>query len=415
MSPATVASSMKIPPASPPKMAESALPVWLAPIRQRAWMAGAAGTLLALVLALAMPRVFLPAYLSAYAFVLGISVGSLAILLLHHLVGGQWGFVIRRPLEASTMSLPWMALLFLPIAAGARGFYDWADPEIVANSPALTFKHGYLNLPFWLFRAALYLGLWNVIALLVQRNSRMQDNTEDPAPTRRNQTIAAPGLIVLFVTVTFAAIDWMMSIEPTWYSSIYGVMILVGWILSALTAMTIVSSRLSARGLLQEVALPVGFHDLGNLTLAFVMLWAYMSFSQYLIIWSGNIAEELPWYLNRSDGLWRYICIILMVFHYFVPFFLLLVRENKRESSRLWKIGAWVLVMQLVNTVWLIVPAYKSYQWAQVLLVAPALAAVAGVWAWSFIGNLTSRPLVPRNDPLLAEAVEHHGHGGGGH
>ncbi len=415
MSPITVASSTKTAPASPPKISESALPQWLAPTRQRAWMVGGAGTLLALVLAFAMPRVFLPAYLSAYAFVLGISVGSLAILLLHHLVGGQWGFLIRRPLEAATMTLPWMALLFLPIAAGARGFYDWADPEIVANSAALTFKHGYLNLPFWLFRAALYLGLWNAIALLVQRNSRMQDNTEDPAPTRRNQTIAAPGLIVLFVTVTFATIDWMMSIEPTWYSSIYGVMILVGWVLSALTAMTIVSSWLSTRGLLQEVALPVGFHDLGNLTLAFVMLWAYMSFSQYLIIWSGNIAEELPWYLSRSDGLWRYICIILMVFHFFVPFFLLLVRENKRESSRLWKIGAFVLVMQLVNTVWLIVPAYKNYQWVQVLLVAPALAAVAGVWVWSFTGNLTSRPLVPRHDPLLQEAIEHHGHGGGGH
>ena len=277
------------------------------------------------------------------------------------------------------------------------------------------FKHGYLNLPFWSVRAALYLGLWNGIAWLVRRNSVAQDVTVDPAPTRRNQTIAAPGLILLFVSVTFASIDWMMSIEPTWYSSIYGVMIIIGWVLSALTAMTVVSSRLAERGLLKEVAFPVGFHDLGNLTLAFVMLWAYMTFSQYLIIWSGNITEELPWYLKRSLGLWRYVCIALMLVHFFIPFFVLLVRENKREANRLWKIGVWILVIHLVNDVWLIVPAFPRRQWAQVLLVVPAFAAVAGIWFWSFVGNLTSRPLVPRHDPLLEAALEHHRNGGGGH
>ena len=413
MSPATVTASTKPIPGTHSKISESDLPALLGPVRLRALILGGLGTLLAFVLALAMPRIYLPAYLAVYVFVLGISVGSLAILLLHHLVGGYWGFLIRRPLEAATMTLPWMALLFLPIALGARGFYDWADPIIVAGSHALTFKHGYLNLPFWLIRAALYLGLWTGISLLIRRNSRAQDRTEDPSPTRRNQTIAAPGLILVFVSVTFAAIDWMMSIEPTWYSSIYGVMILIGWVLSALAAMTIVSSRLAARGLMPEVTLKVGFHDLGNLTLAFVMLWAYMSFSQYLIIWSGNIAEELPWYIKRSLGLWRPVCIALMLFHFFVPFFLLLVRENKRESSRLWKIGAWVLVMHLLNDVWLVIPAYPTSQWGQVLMVAPALAAVAGVWVWSFTGALISRPLVPLHDPLLQAALEHHG--GGGH
>lgn len=391
---------------------EEALPARLAPMRQRAFLVGGAGFVLALILTLAMPKVFLPAYLACYVFVLGISVGSLGILLLHYLVGGYWGFVIRRPLEASAMAIPYLAVLFLPIALGARSFYEWADPEIVKGSQQLTHKAGYLNLGFWLVRSALYLGIWTVLAYLARRGARVQDDSESPAPTRRTQAIAAPGLVLVFLATTFASIDWMMSIEPTWYSSIYGVMVLVGWALSALTAMTIASSKLTENvRSMAPISRPTGFHDLGNLTLAFVMLWAYMSFSQYLIVWAGNLAEEVPWYLKRSYGGWRYVCMALMLFHFFVPFFLLLIRENKRERSRLWKIGVGVLVMQLVNDVWLIVPAYPRHQWAQILCVAPALLAVGGIWLWAFLFQLGSRPLVPRHDPLLEEALAHGGEG----
>jgi hypothetical protein len=391
---------------------EDALLDRLAPARQRAFLVGGAAFVLALILTVAMPKVFLSAYLAAYVFVLGIGVGSLGILLLHYLVGGYWGFVIRRPLEASAMTIPYLAVLFLPIAVGARSFYDWADPEIVKGSQQLTHKAGYLNLGFWLARAVLYLGIWSVLAYVARRNSRQQDESANPAPTRRTQAIAAPGLVLMFFSTTFAAIDWMMSIEPKWYSSIYGAMVLVGWALSALTAMTIVSSKLAEHvRSMAPISRPIGFHDLGNLTLAFVMLWAYMSFSQYLIVWAGNLAEEVPWYLKRSSGSWRYVCMALMIFHFFVPFFVLLVRDNKRESSRLWKLGVGILVMQLVNDVWLIVPAFPMHQWVQVLCVAPALLAVGGVWLWAFLSQLGSRPLVPRHDPLLEEALAHGGEG----
>lgn len=391
---------------------EDALPDRLAAARQRAFLVGGAAFVTALVLTLAMPRIFLPAYLACYVFVLGISVGSLGLLLLHYLVGGYWGFVIRRPLEASAMALPYLAVLFLPIALGARSFYEWADPEVVKGSQQLTHKAGYLNLGFWLARAVLYLGTWTLLAYLARRNARAQDHTEDPAPTRRTQRFAAPGLVLVFVSTTFAAIDWMMSIEPTWYSSIYGVMVMIGWILSALTAMTIVSSKLAEHvRSMAPISRPTGFNDLGNLTLAFVMLWAYMSFSQYLIVWAGNLAEEVPWYIKRSYGGWRYVCMALMLFHFFVPFFLLLVRENKRMRGRLWKIGVGILVMQVVNDVWLIVPAFPKYQWAQLLCVAPALLAVGGIWLWAFLSQLVSQPLVPRHDPLLEAALAHGGEG----
>ena len=262
--------------------------------------------------------------------------GSLATLLLHQLVGGEWGFVIRRPLEAATMTLPLMAVLFIPLAlshfAPGHPLYEWSDPVKVKESHVLGLKAGYLNVPFWLGRAAVYLSVWNGLAFLF-RATRWR-RTGPPTRGRRgaNQSFAAPGLVLIFLSVTFAAIDWMMSIDPDWYSTIYGVLTLVSWVLCSLCVAVIVASRLTRFRGYGVVATPVGFNDLGNLMLAFTMLWAYMSFSQYLIIWSGNLAEEVPWYLDRSVGGWRYVAASLMLLHFFVPFFCLLSRENKRLS-----------------------------------------------------------------------------------
>jgi hypothetical protein len=339
--------------------------------------------------------------------------------LLHYLVGGSWGFVIRRPLEAASMTLPLSAVLFLPIALWVHTLYpEWTDAEAVLRSPELLHKSVYLNIPFFIARALFYHALWSGLALLVHRGSRAQDETESPAPTERVQALAAPGLIVLFFSVTFAMIDWMMSIEPEWYSSIYGVMVFVGMGLGSLALAIVVSSLLAHVRPLADVARPDGFHDLGNLLLAFTMLWAYMSFSQYLVIWSGNLAEEVPWYLKRSAGGWRTVCMGLMLFQFFVPFFCLLSRENKRVSSRLWRIAAAILVMQLVNDAWLLLPAYgyESARWtqaAQILSLVPAVLGVGGLWASVFAGQLQSRPLLPRHDPLLAAVLGHHA--GGGH
>lgn len=352
----------------------------------------------------------LPAYLVAYVFVLGISVGSLGFLMLHLLVGGRWGFLIRRPLEAATAPFPVMAALFLPLALFSGTLYEWANPEAVKGSIVLQNKAGYLNLPFWLGRSVLYFIVWTALAYLFRRGTLAQDATEDPAPTARNQGIAGPGLVVTFLAVTFAAIDWMMSVEPEWYSSIYGVMIMIGWALSALAAGVVVASQLAHVPPFSLVADKGGFHDLGNLLLAFTMLWAYMEFSQYLIIWMGNLTEEIPWYIKRSAGGWRWVCGALMIFHFFVPFFCLLIRENKRESSRLWLVAAALLVMHLVNDVWLIVPAFPA-QGLQLLALAPALAGVGGIWLTLFLRDLSSRSLVPRHDPMLAEALAHHGGG----
>ena len=403
-------------------LTEQTFPALAELVRKRGLMVGAGAIALGLVIGRISPATFFPAYLAVYLFFLGLGIGSLAILMLHYLVGGLWGFTIRRPLEAASMTLPVLALLFLPIALAVKALYPWANAEVVNESTALLHKSSYLNISFWLLRALIYHAIWSGMALVLRSGSKKQDETEDPEPTWRTQALCAPGLILVFFSVTFAMIDWGMSLEPEWWSTIYGVMLLIGFVLSALCLTVTVASHLRGVRALSDVATAEGFHDLGNLMLAFVMLWAYMSFSQYLITWMGNLTEEVPWYIKRSAGGWRWLCGFLMIFHFFVPFFLLLMRENKRESTRLWRIALAVLGLQLVNDVWLIVPAFTGrpggsawYTLAVLLCVLPAAAGIGGLWAAAYAWLLASRPLLPRHDPMLAQSLAHDNHGGGGH
>lgn len=399
--------------AARPALNAENLPERVAYVRRLGLASGLIGLGVWLAMALFSPAAY-PAYLVAYTYVLGLSVGSLAALLLHHLVGGDWGFVIRRPLEAATAPLPLMALLFLPLLFGSNNLYEWTHADVVRDSTVLSDKAGYLNIWFWTARAALYFALWIGISTLFRRWSVEQDQTESPAPTWRRQAFAGPFLVIVFLTVTFTAIDWMMSIEPHWYSTIYGVMVLVGWVLCTLSVTIIVATVLRKVPPLDRVATPTGFGELGNLLLAFTMLWAYMSFSQYLIIWSGNLAEEVPWYLRRSIGGWRYLAASLMIFHFFVPFFCLLIRETKRSADRLWRVCVALLVMHFLNDAWLIIPAFPEGQWVSILALVPATLGVGGIWVASFAHHLTSRPLLPSgHDPLLAEVFAHHGQHGG--
>jgi hypothetical protein len=283
-------------------------------------------------------------------------------------------------------------------------------PEAVKVDEALRHKQPYLNLGFWLIRAVIYFAIWTGFALLLNAGVKRQDRTENPNVTWWNQTFAAPGLLLYFLCMTFAAVDWAMSLEPDWFSTIYGVMLMIGQGLSTLAAMAIVATLLSRTRPLSSLALPDAFHDVGNLMLAFTMLWAYMSFSQYLIIWYGNLTEEIPWYLYRSVGLWRYIAAGLIAFHFFLPFFLLLNREAKRQAQSLWKIAVLILVVHAVNDAWLILPAVRpSANLLRFWAYLPALVGIGGLWAAVFTWQLRSKPLVPRHDPMLAEALIHHG------
>ncbi|HEX8198960.1 MAG TPA: hypothetical protein VF590_00630, partial [Isosphaeraceae bacterium] len=364
------------------------------------------------------PGRFLPSYLVAYLFWVGIALGCISLTLLHHLAGGTWGLVLRRPMEAGALTLLPLAVLFLPLALGLPALYPWArwTPEFIRTHEAIRSKAHYLNTGFFLGRTAGYFVVWFVLAYLLNRWSTQEDRAEDRRPTDRLQTLGGPGLGIVFLTATFASIDWMMTLEPDWYSTLYGAMTIVGWGLLTFAAMTLIVAFLAEDEPMAGVATPQVFHDLGNLMLAFVMLWAYLAFSHFLIIWSGNLTEEIPWYLRRTRGGWQYVVLALMVFHFFLPFCFLLFRENKRRARTL-VIGAGLIIaMHLVNLTWLIIPARfdrldaRPYlPWLELVLIPVAALGIGGIWLAFFLRQLKARPLVPRHADL-EPASDHAAH-----
>jgi hypothetical protein len=339
--------------------------------------------------AMASPAQFFQSYLVAYLFWVGIALGCFAIVMLHNLVGGGWGMVIRRLLESGTKTLPLMAALVVPLLFGLRYLYLWARPEVVAGDELLQHKSPYLNVPFFLGRTAFYFAVWLLLSYLLNKWS------DNGLPQGRAKSLSGPGILVYGLTVTFASVDWVMSLEPHWFSTIYGVIFIVGQALASLAFLIVVLMMLARTEPMAGALKPSHFHDLGNLMLAFVMLWAYVAFSQYLIIWSGNLPEELPWYVKRLRGGWGWFAGALIVLHFALPFLLLLARANKRRLGMLAAIAGGMIVMRLVDLYWIVTPAFHGKQlhlhWMDLL--APV--GVGGVWLAVFLGNLKKHPLLP--------------------
>lgn len=337
-------------------------------------------------------------YLIAYLFWLGIALGCLPLLMLHHLVGGTWGFVIRRILEAGTRTLPLMALLFVPILIGTHSLYEWSHADVVARDAILQAKRAYLNVPFFIARAFIYFSAWIAWGYFLNKWSAEQDQTGNPALVRRFQLLSAPGIVMYGLTITFASIDWGMSLEPHWFSTIYGMLFMVGQSLAALAFVIPVAARLSDSEPLSGFLKADIFQDLGNLLMAFVMLWAYISFSQFLIIWAGNLPEEIPWYLHRGTHGWQYVAAFLALFHFAIPFMVLLARGNKRKKRIIAGIAAAILVMRWVDVYWLIAPSFDR---AARIHLFDLLAVVLIGWIWysTFLTQLRKRALLPLHDP----------------
>jgi len=323
-------------------------------------------------------------------------------------VGGLWGYTIRRPLEAAAMTVPLMALLFLPIALGVHELYPWAHPDAAEHHPLIRHKQAYLNVPFFFARTVGYFVAWTVLAWLLRRWSVAQDHSDDPGPGRKLQRLSTAGMIVLFLTVTFATVDWLMSLEPDWYSTIYGPMVMTGQVLTALSLTTVVATLASRSGPRPDLYTPAQWHDLGNLLLAFVMLWTYMSFSQYLIIWSGNLVEEIPWYLRRTRGGWQWLAALIIAFQFALPFFILLFRGAKRRAETLQRVAALIVVMQLVVTFWLVAPAHDGARFRIHWLDVMATVGIGGIWLAAFLWLLGRNPLVPLNAPRAHAHEELH-------
>jgi hypothetical protein len=342
---------------------------------------------------------FFRSYLLGYLFWLGIALGCLPLTALHNLSGGAWGLVIRRALESGLRTLPLLALLFLPLLLGLGHLYVWARPEAVAADEVLRHKSAYLNVPFFLVRAVLYFGIWIAVARGLVAWAIGNDVPPEAPAARRLRRLSGPSLALYGATMTFASVDWAMSLEPHWSSTMYGVIFTGGQILAALAFVIAVTVALAERREVEAVA-PGHWQDLGNLLLAFVMLWAYFGFSQYLIIWSGNLPEEIPWYLHRITHGWFAVAIALVVFHFALPFLLLLSRDFKSNRRLMARMAVWVMVMRVVDLLW--VTGFELH-WLDVA--APV--ALGGVWLAAFFRQLKQRPLLPLHDPELEEALEH--------
>ncbi len=352
------------------------------------------------------PRQFFISYLFAEMVWVGVALGCMAFLMIHYLTGGKWGWPIRRFFEAAARTLPLLGLLFIPLLFGIHYLYPWAMPARVAADEILRHKHPYLSVPFFTARSAFAFVIWSVIAHLLNKWSHEQDTTRDPEPMKRLRKFSGPCLVVYPLTVTVVFVDWVMSLEPDWFSTMFPILICIGQMLSGLAFVILLLAWIGPRTSLAEIIGKENFHHLGSLLLAFTMLWAYMAFSQLLIIWSGDLPHEISWYLHRIAGGWRWVLVFLVLFHFFGPFFLLLSRQMKQTRLALAAIAGAMFVAHVVDVWWMIVPTFYPHGLHASWVDLAAFVGVGGVWLFFFARNLVAQPLIPGNDPRFGMIVK---------
>src|SRR5690242_6011774 len=376
-------------------------------VQRRAFILGMAALILGALDGMRAPEQFFRSYLLGFVFWLGFPLGCAAFLMVHHLTGGFWGLPIRRPLEAATRTLPLLTVLALPLLLGLGRLYSWTHPNLVAADAALKFKQPYLNLPFFLIRNVIYFAVWWALVLKLNRWSDEQDRTGDPAFAVRLESMSGPGLVLYGLTVTFFSIDWIMSLEPHWFSTIFGMILMVLQVLGALSLAIFVVGLLSEREPVSRAITPDRFNDLGNLVLTFVMLWAYLAFSQFLIIWAGNLIKEIPWYVTRVEGGWAIVGLIVIFLSFAIPFYLLLMRAIKRRVETLSALCGALILITFLDVYWMVVPSFQKAGPRFYLLDFLLTVGMGGVWVAVFVRELKSRPLLPLHDPRFAGALEH--------
>jgi len=390
-----------------PDPAALAAPAAVDQLRRLALGAGGAGAVALLIGFWLQPGYFYRSYLAGWVLWAGVALGSLVLAMLHTMTRGSWGVAGRRVLEAAARTLPAVLLLAAPLAFGLQELYPWSRPEAKLD-PVLMKKAAYLNAPALGIRLLIYFAIWIFLMVALDRLSARQDRDADPQLIARMKRIAAPGIAIWALCVTFAAVDWLMSLDPHWFSTIYGVWLMGSQGLSAIAFLILMSVWLWRRAPMDAYLRPGHFHDWGKLMFAFTMLWAYFSFSQFLIIWSGNLPEEIEWYTRRTTEGWGTLALVIVLFHFALPFLMLLSRDLKRNPRLLVYVAGLMLVMRLVDLFWQVEPGFEGHHlpgfyW----MYAAAPLAIGGIWLWLFLGELKKRPLLPVNDPYLPEALAH--------
>jgi hypothetical protein len=382
-------------------------------------VAAAVGIVLMIVGLFVTSQSFFRAYLFAWLFCLGVSLGCLAIVMLSFLVNGDWGWLVRRFAEAAAMNLPVLAVLFIPIVLGRAQLFPWAHEEWVRSDHVLHHRAAYMNTTFFFIRAIVYFAIWIGLAFSLRAMSLGYDRTGDVSYLHRAQRISAAGLVLYVLTMTLAAVDWIMTRDPHWFSHAIGFIVVIGQAASGMAFVTLLLTRVSGRDPIAPVIEARMLNDLGNLLLTLVILFTYVSFAQFLVLWMGNIRDDVSFFVDRGfnathPNAWRWVAALLIVFHFFLPFFILLGRENKRQARTLGSIAALLLIMRVVDVYFWIAPTglhAPSVEYAPgtpTWLDLPALLALGGVWLVFYVWNLDGKALLPRTVPPAAEAVAAH-------
>lgn len=348
-------------------------------------------------------------YLTAYLFAVGIALGALALIMIESLIAASWFVAMRRLAEIVASTLPAFAVLFIPIGCGVRWLYPWTNlAALPANTRALVAqKTAYLNLPFFFTRAAIYLLCWIVLAELLRHWSLRQDRAPGERWTVRQRTLCAPGIIVYSFTLTFAAFDWVMSLAPGWFSTIFGVQIFSGAMVGALALLAVLVARGGGRAGLADTVTPEHFSALGKMLFTFVIFWAYVTFAQILIIWIADVPDEVLWYIPRIAGSWRWLGVALIIGHFAVPFFLLLSYELKRRAATLVRLGGWLLAMHYLEGYWIVMPQLHPASARPHWLDASAAAMVIGLASACASWRARGSAMMPIGDPELAGSLRY--------
>jgi len=413
-------------PASPASPAYAA-PAAVDRLQTYGMIAGGIGLLLCALGWFMAPDYFFRGYLVGWVYWVGVSLGCMAICMLGHLTGGDWAVVIRRPLEAAARVLPALLVLFIPLGFGLPRLYQWAHPELMKTDRVVALKASYfyfLSLSdrtplFFYLRLILYFVIWSGLAYRLSNLSLRQDRTGDTRLLGSLRVVSAPGLIIYCLSLTFASVDWLMSLQLHWYSTIYGFYLIASQGISGFAFLIVIAVLLSRSEPMAGIFQPRHFHDWGKLLFAFVMIWTYFSWSQFLITWAGNLPEEIAFFLPRIHGGFGWVALAIVLFHFTVPFTLLLSRDLKRNGKTLAMVALGLLFMRWVELFWQVEPAFHGpaaaplhpvngvgFYW--LYLAAPLF--IGGIWLFLFARTLKSRPLLPIQDPYLPEAIAHGHH-----
>ena len=366
---------------------------------------GIAGVIVAVIGYFGNHAEFFQAWLPAFIFWFLIAAGSLAILMLQYVTGGEWGILVRRPLGAAARTLPLFILFAIPIALGLEHIYVWANHDVVEHDVLLKQKSVYLNPTAWIIRSLVYFALWSLWAWRVRILSLRFYKDRSPFVELARRKWSSAGLLMIVLTLTLASVDWVMSLEPKWYSSMFGIAFTVGAGLSAFAFVTFFLTLLSDNPAMEDILRPNHFRDLGNLMLAFTMLWAYTNFSQFLLVWYGNIKEETPYYVTRMHGGWGVMAAVLILFHFFLPFFMLLMRSIKDRPRTIAVVTIIILAMRFVDIYWLVGPAHHGEHFHFSWITPFAFLGIGGLWLFAFIAQLKGQSIIPIHETWVDEAI----------